>query len=222
DLAADRAELDSLFGGQPTGGRMQEQYGYTPARRTADELRANIEASKEVIANLTPTAQRLRASLDQGSLGGATSVIPEALGSVAGNPAQALPIVGGAVGGTVGLAFSPAGSGVGAAIGSVAGSVPLAKQAYEGAYYEAIDEFGAMPDEARGYAAAVTAVEFGTEALGGLGVGAAAKVGGLAFKGTTKKAIQEGLTQKIRSRAARTAGGALSEGLTELGANEGQ
>src|SRR5690606_33461864 len=68
----------------------------------------------------------------------------------------------------------------------------------------------------------VTAVEFGTEALGGLGVGAAAKVGGLAFKGTTKKAIQEGLTQKIRSRAARTAGGALSEGLTELGANEGQ
>lgn len=114
---------------------------------------------------------------------------------------QAAPIVGGIVGGAPGAAV---------------GSLPMANAAYDAAYREALEQFGATDDEATDYARAMTAVEFGTEAVGGkLAAGAIGKLG---IKKLTKDAVQEALARKVKGRVGRVAGAGLAEGLEEVGA----
>lgn len=168
-----------------------------------EQEQAEREAAKAEATRVLEEERTNIASLeDRLGKGAAGTRVARVLGGVSGQPTQALPIVGGIAGTLLG---GPAGGTAGAAIGSI----PLANEVYDSSYQEARDQFGATPDEATDYARAITAVEFGTEAVGGKIASAA--IGRLGIKKLTKEAAQEGLARVIKSRTARVAGAAAAE-----------
>lgn len=114
---------------------------------------------------------------------------------------QAAPLVGGLVAGAPGAAV---------------GSLPMANAAYDASYREALEQFGATDEEATDYARAMTAVEFGTEAVGGKI--AAGAIGKLGITKLTKDAVQDALARKVKGRVARIAGATVAEGVEEVAA----
>lgn len=132
---------------------------------------------------------------------------------------QALPTVGGIVGTLVGR--NPVAGATGAAVGSI----PMARQAYYSALSEATDQYGATPAEAAAYAAAVTAVEFGSETVAGA-LGGAWTLGKkfLSASGgkTSKEALKRQLDTVIKGRVRRFAEGQLAEQVGEQASSLGQ
>lgn len=124
-------------------------------------------------------------------------------GGILSQTEQAGPILGGLAGSFVGQ------PGLGAALGSS----PLAQDAYNAAYTQAREGFGATEEEAGWYAEAMSAIEFGTEAAGGKIVSG---VIGKMPKAAAKKAIANELTKRIRGRASRIAGAAAVSGAGEV------
>lgn len=191
-----------------------------PIQQTKEQLakqQADIAARKLELKKQRNILQVEAESLEErlGGRGEAGSRVSRALGGIAAQPEQALPLVGGIAGSAVG--------GVpGAVIGAGAGSLPMVDTAYNAAFSEAINEFGANKEEALAYAGVMTGIEFGTEALGGA-LGGAYSTGLKMFglKKPGKELLKKALVSKVRSRIARGAGAALAEGGEEVAAELG-
>ncbi len=172
--------------------------------KSAERDARSLEAMTTARAEQQKEAAGVKEARQVVGEGGAIDHIARAAGSVIGMPEQALPVIG-AIGGSL------AGPG-GTAVGSAVGATPMAKIAYDAAYAEARNEFSATREEAQTYAAAMTAVEFGMEAVSG----GAGKVASLGLKSLTKEAAKEALEKKIAGRIGRTLAGAAVEGGTEI------
>lgn len=167
---------------------------------------ARIQELESAIKDTSSKAQSLEARL-----GRTGSLVPQALGGLAGDPTQALPTVGALIGSLAGPQ--------GAVAGSAIGSIPVTRSAFNAAYIEA-KQLGADDDEAVDYANKLTAIQAGTEGLGGLGEAVVAKgAAKLGLKKATKESVQDELLGRIRSRLGRVAGAAAIEG-TENTAQE--
>lgn len=177
---------------------------------TARRQRAMTEATAAAEEAQAAGAEQQEAAAVLGE-GGIAERLTRAAGSVAAQPEQ----LGSLAGGVVGSIAGPGGTAAGAAVGSV----PMAKNVYDSAYAEARQNFGATKEEAQAYGAAIAAVEFGTEAIGGE-IGSAA-IKRLGMSELTQAAARKGLERIIASRTGRIIGASaaegVQEGLTELG-----
>ena len=167
-------------------------------------------------------AQKELISLES-NLGGRTSAgsrVSRVLGGLAAQPEQALPILGGIGGGALGTFVEPgAGTTIGAVLGSSAGASTMIEPAFNSAFAEAIEEFGATKEEAEDYAAVMTGIEFGTEALGGLGGAMFTKgIAKFGLKKATREALREKLATRVASRLGRFTGAAASGAAEEVAA----
>lgn len=189
------------------------------AAAKAAEAEGRLKAAQQVAAatkqQLAPTTELFSRNIGQGST--LENVAPTA-GSLVGGGLGAL------------LTGTPAGAAVGSAAGASLGAVPAAKAVYNQSLVQAMlppekGGYGATYEEAVDYALGNTAIEFGSEALGGLFEGAAV-VGKKALSALggslTKKAVKDQLIQKIRSRTARTLAATGVEYGTELAGQAGQ
>lgn len=188
------------------------------AAAKAAEAEGRLKAAQQVAdatkQQLTPTTELFSRNIGQGSTlenvaPTAGSLVGGGLGALTGNPAV---VAGGSM------------------AGASLGAIPAAKAVYNQALVQAMlppekGGYGATYEEAVDYAIGNTAIEFGSEALGGLFEGAAvvgkkalSKLGG----SLTKKAVKNQLIQKIRSRTARTVAATAVEYGTELGSQAGQ
>lgn len=236
ELASAGLTLDRAVSGsqgdediERTRERFIQRFGYYPDEAS---YQARKKAAREEFAQDVIEARKTEATLPKeleavqerlGGAGGIAARLSRVTGSVAPTlPEQLAPIGGSIAGGLVGSIGGPAGAGAGGLGGAAVGSAPLAGIAYRSSYREAIEQFGANPEEARNYALAMSGIEFGMEVAGGKATSGALKV--LGIKELTKEAAQRGLTRVIRTRLARTAGGAAveagEEAATEL-AQEG-
>lgn len=225
---------------------------YTPEEAKAVEakLLSDIDALNKRITSGEFSAEREKAGRDaaiaqarlaaaqkvadetKAQLGSGTERISRNLGQ-ASTLEQVLPTAGSLVGGTIGFAATggnPLGAAAGGGAGAAAGAIPAAKAVYNQALVQAMlppeqGGYGADYDDAVEYAAGNVAIEFGSEALGGvLGAGAvvAKKLASKFAGGLTKKALEQSLLTAVRSRKARVVAATGAEYLSELASSAGQ
>lgn len=219
----DRELGPSTLRASPTSERATE-YGI-PRELPTEELVAQRRESLE--EKLSVASQKSKLAQEQADKANAIlgqrnplAIAARAVGSIAGQPEQILPVIGGLAGGALGSTAGPGpGTVAGSIVGSAIGSVPMAKTAYNSAFQEAMTQFDATPEEAEAYAYAMTAIEFGTDVVGGGLVSAAVKK--LGMSKLSKEAAQAGLARVITSRTSRTLGAAGAEGATELASEAG-
>lgn len=251
DLRSGKAKKRSVAFGP---GEMAKPYyineDYTPEEAKAVEakLLSDIDALNKRVASGEFSAEReaagRNAAVAQAKLAAAQKVADETkaqLGSgterISRNLGQAstleqvLPTLGSLGGGAAGFAVAGApGAVAGGGAGAALGAIPAAKAVYNQALVQAMlppeqGGYGADYDDAVEYAAGNVAIEFGSEALGGvLGAGAvvAKKLASKFAGGLTKKALEQSLLATVRSRKARVVAATGAEYLSELASNAGQ
>lgn len=194
---------------------------------SAEREKAGREAA---LAQARLAAAQKVADETKAQLGTGTERISRNLGQ-ASTLEQVLPTLGSLAGGAAGFAVAGApGAVAGGGGGAALGAIPAAKAVYNQALVQAMlppeqGGYGADYDDAVEYAAGNVAIEFGSEALGGvLGAGAvvAKKLASKFAGGLTKKALEQSLLATVRSRKARVVAATGAEYLSELASNAGQ
>lgn len=253
DLRSGKAKKRSVFFGPGEAARPQfinEDYTPEEAKALEAKLLSDIDALNKRVASGEFSAEREKAGREaaiaraklaaaqkvadetKAQLGSGTERISRNLGQ-ASTLEQVLPTAGSLVGGTIGFAATggnPLGAAAGGGAGAAAGAIPAAKAVYNQALVQAMlppeqGGYGADYDDAVEYAAGNVAIEFGSEALGGvLGAGAvvAKKLASKFAGGLTKKALEQSLLATVRSRKARVIAATGAEYLSELASNAGQ
>ena len=184
-----------------------------------------VDRARETIAQRKPVAQ------EQGEIAkGLAPKLPskvkfaaDVASSIASTPEQILPTIGAVAGSLV----SP---GAGSAAGAAIASVPIAKRVYNDSYLDARDNLHATEDEADKYATIVSAIQMGTETLGGPAEASVLKLAEtMGLKKLTKEAAKDWLLQKAKSRTGsiaaaggRALGAAAIEGGENLAGTVGQ
>lgn len=251
DLRSGKAKKRSVFFGPGEAARPQfinEDYTPEEAKAVEAKLLSDIDVLNKRVASGEFSAEREKAGREaefaqaklaaaqkvadetKAQLGSKTERISRNLGQ-ASTLEQVLPTAGSLAGGAAGFAVAGApGAVAGGGAGAALGAIPAAKAVYNQALVQAMlppeqGGYGADYDDAVEYAAGNVAIEFGSEALGGvLGAGAvvAKKLASKFAGGLTKKALEQSLLATVRSRKARVVAATGAEYLSELASNAGQ